>query len=333
MNRRTFLYAAAAAGASAAQARSKMGIAVTSYLSFGRPKDNLEFLEHANTLGAGGIQMPLTSTDQEYVHRLRARAEQLGMYFEAIAGLPAQDDASGFERTVAAAKEAGALVIRVNCLPGRRYENFTNLADWRKAVAQARERIDAALRIVEKRQIPLAIENHKDFTAEEMAALMHEKQSRWLGVCLDTGNNISLLDDPMATVETLAPFAITTHIKDMAVAPYADGFLLSEMTLGTGMLDMRRMVDTIRRARPETRLSLEMITRDPLKVPCLTDGYWATFPERNGIYLARTMRLVERSRNRPPLPVLTGLAREVQLRQEEDNVVSSMSYAREHLGL
>jgi sugar phosphate isomerase/epimerase len=334
MNRRTFLVTAAAAGAlTADQPRSKMGIAVTSYLSFGRPKDNLEFLEHANALGAGGIQMPLTSRDPDYIRKLRARTEQLGMYFEAIAGLtalPAKElDPAAFESTVAAAKQAGALAIRVNCLPGRRYENFTNLADWEKAVAQSHRNIDAALRIVEKHQVPLAIENHKDWTADEMAALMKEKASRWLGVCLDTGNNIALLDDPMATVETLAPFAISTHIKDMAVASYPDGFLLSEMPLGEGMLDMRRIVDTIRRARPETRLTLEMITRDPLKVPCLTDAYWATFPRRNGLYLARTLRM---ARDRP-LPVVSGLAHEAQLRLEEDNVKKSMAYARERLGL
>jgi sugar phosphate isomerase/epimerase len=217
----------------------------------------------------------------------------------------------------------------VNCLPGRRYENFTNLADWDKAVSQSHERIDAALRIVEKHQLPLAIENHKDWTAEEMAALMKSKASRWLGVCLDTGNNIALLDDPMTVVETLAPYALSTHIKDMAVAPYPDGFLLSEMPLGEGMLDMRRIVDTIRRARPETRLTLEMITRDPLKVPCLTDAYWATFPARNGLYLARTMRNV-RERT---LPVVSGLAREAQLQVEEDNVKKSLAYARDRLGL
>ena len=78
MNRRMFLATAAAAtGASAAAAaepRSKMGIAVTSYLSFGRPKDTLEFLEHANALGAGGIQMPLTSREPDYIRKLRARA-------------------------------------------------------------------------------------------------------------------------------------------------------------------------------------------------------------------------------------------------------------------
>ena len=329
MNRRTFLFTAAAAGALAAEPRSKMGIAVTSYLSFGRPKDTLEFLEHANALGAGGIQMPLTSREPDYIRKLRARAEELGMYFEAIASLPAKDGASAFESTVAAAREAGALTIRVNCLPGRRYENFTNLADWEKAVAQSRENIDAALRIVEKHQVPLSIENHKDWTAGEMVALMKEKANRWLGVCLDTGNNIALLDDPMATVEALAPFALSTHIKDMDVAPYPDGFLLSEMPLGEGMLDMRRIVDTIRRARPQTRLTLEMITRDPLKVPCLTDGYWATFPERNGLYLARTLRMVRER----PLPVVSRLAREAQLQLEEDNVKKSLSYARDRLGL
>ena len=332
MNRRTFLATAAASGAfaaAAAEPRSKMGIAVTSYLSFGRPKDTLEFLEHANALGAGGIQMPLTSREPDYIRKLRTRAEQLGMYFEAIAALPAQNDTAAFESTVAAAKQAGALAIRVNCLPGRRYENFTNLADWSKAVDQSRRNIDAALRIVEKHQVPLAIENHKDWTADEMVALMQEKAGRWLGVCLDTGNNIALLDDPMALVEALAPYAISTHIKDMAVAPYPDGFLLSEMPLGEGMLDMRRIVDTVRRARPETRLTLEMITRDPLKVPCLTDAYWATFPQRNGVYLARTLRMVrERS-----LPVVSGLSRDAQLQLEEDNVKKSLTYARARLDL
>jgi sugar phosphate isomerase/epimerase len=330
MNRRTFLATAAGAwAAAAAEPRSKMGIAVTSYLSFARPKDNLEFLEHANTLGAGGIQMPLTSREPDYIRKLRARADGFGMYFEAIASLPDKDGAAAFENTVAAAKEAGALAIRVNCLPGRRYENFTNLADWERAVSQSHERIDAALRIVEKHQVPLAIENHKDWTADEMVALMKAKASRWLGVCLDTGNNIALLDDPMAVVEALAPYAISTHIKDMGVAPYPDGFLLSEMPLGEGMLDMRRIVDTIRHARPETRLTLEMITRDPLKVPCLTDAYWATFPERNGLYLARTLRM---ARERP-LPVVSGLAREAQLQLEEDNVKKSLTYARQRLGL
>ncbi len=334
MNRRTFLATATAATAAATRAlaaepRTKMGIAVTCYMSFGHPKDTLEFLEHANTLGAGGIQMQLTSRELDYIRTLRTRAEQLGMYIEVIAALPKADDVAAFESTAKAAKQAGALAIRVNCLPGRRYENFTNLADWQKAVEQSHRNIDAALRIAEQHKVPLAIENHKDWTAAEMAALMKTKSSPWLGVCLDTGNNIALLDDPMETVETLAPFAVCSHVKDMGVAASPNGFLLSELPLGDGMLDMRRIVDTIRRARPQTRVTLEMITRDPLKVPCLTDAYWATFPDRNGLYLARTLRSV----GERPLPVVSGLPHEAQLRLEEDNVRRCLGYARAHLDL
>ncbi|MGA2589233.1 MAG: sugar phosphate isomerase/epimerase family protein [Bryobacteraceae bacterium] len=342
MNRRTFLNRgallgtaamAAAAPARAAPPHSKMGIAATSYLSFAKPIDTLEFLEHANVLGAGGIQMHLAYHEAGYAHKLRARAEQLGMYFEAMASLPEKDDSAAFEQTAVAAKEAGARAIRVNCLPGRRYENFTHLADWQRAVARSRAALDVALRIVERLQVPLAIENHKDFTAGEMAALMKEKSSRWLGVCLDTGNNIALLDDPIEAVEALAPYALATHVKDMGVEAYPDGFLLSEMPLGEGMLDMRRIVDTIHKARPETRFTLEMITRDPLKVPCLTDKYWATFPERRERYLARALRMVREQQGRQPLPVVSGLPREAQLRLEEDNVKQSLSYARGRLGL
>ncbi len=113
--------------------------------------------------------------------------------------------------------------------------------------------------------MPIAIENHKDWTLDDMSALLKAKSSEFLGVCLDTGNNVALLDDPMAVVEGLAPYAISTHFKDIAVEPYADGFLLSEVPLGEGMLDLPRIAATLAKARPATRLSVEMITRNPLK--------------------------------------------------------------------
>ena len=78
--------------------------------------------------------------------------------------------------------------------------------------------------ILEKHRLLLGLENHKDWTAEEMVALIERHSSEFLGVCLDTGNNISLLDDPMDTVAELAPFAVTTHFKDVAVKEYSEGF-------------------------------------------------------------------------------------------------------------
>ncbi len=90
----------------------------------------------------------------------------------------------------------------------------------------------------------------------------------------------------------------------------------------------------MREANPKVKFSLEMITRDPLEVPCLEDSYWATFPDRNGRFLARTLAMVAKeSRHLQPLPRYSALPKDARLRIEEDNIRSCMNYAREALDL
>ena len=89
--------------------------------------------------------------------------------------------------------------------------------------------------ILRKYRMALGIENHKGYRAAEQAAWLKRLGSEWVGVCLDFGNNLSLCEDPMETVRTLAPYTVFAHIKDMAVEEYEDGFLLSEVPMGDGM--------------------------------------------------------------------------------------------------
>jgi sugar phosphate isomerase/epimerase len=308
---------------------SKLGIATTSYMGVWRPQDTLEFLEHCHRLGAAGIQAPIRGDPVQ----LRARAQQLGMYIEAWSTLPQHGDTSAFEQSLKTAQAAGAVALRTACLGTRRYETFKSLEHWHEFVKASDESIAAALPILDRYKIPLGLENHKDWTADEMDALLERHSNQYLGVCLDFGNNISLLDDPMYVVQKLAPYTVSTHLKDMAVERYADGFLLSEVVLGNGFLDLPRMIALVRQSRPETRFSLEMITRDPLKVPCLNDDYWITFPDRNGLYLARTLKLVEKQHSPQPLPRVSQLNHDQQLHTEEENVVACMRYANAHLNL
>lgn len=315
MTRRAFVAAAALLPAAA---RARMGIATTCYMSFRRFKDTLEFLEHANSIGAAGIQSSLTSLEPDYLAKVEKRAKDLGMYIEVMSGLP-RADMSQFVRTMEAAKKIGALCVRSACLSGRRYETFSTLEEWRKFVADSHAAIARAVPVAEKVKLPLALENHKDWTAEEFVAIMRKYQSPYLGVCLDTGNNVALLDDPMDVVERLLPYTVSTHIKDMGVAPAPDGFLLSEVPVGTGMLDIPKIVSMV---PSRVTLTLEMITRDPLRVPAFTDKYWATFPDRNGLALARTMRMVQAKASK--LPVLSNLSRDEQLKAEHENVLTCL---------
>ena len=307
-----------------------MGICTTSYLSFWKPKDTLEFLEHCHSLGAAGIQSAINGD----IPKIRARAEELGMFVEAMIPLPKGKDTAQFQQAVMDAKAVGASCARSAALSGRRYETFASLTEWQTFVSRSLESIAAAVPVLEKQRFSLALENHKDWTLDEMLAVFKNHSSEYLGACIDFGNNISLLDDPLAVVEKLAPYAVTTHVKDMGVEEWKDGFLLSEMQLGEGYLDVARMVAAVRSARPKARFIVEMITRDPLEIPCLTPKYWATMPDRNGAYLARTLQVVQKEGHRlQALPRVSQLNREAQLRLEDENVRICLNYAREKLAL
>ena len=164
-------------------------------------------------------------------------------------------------------------------------------------------------------------------------SLADELARRNLGACVDFGNNVSLLEDPLATTETLAPFAVTTHLKDMAVRPYERGFELSEVPLGEGFLPLARIVDVLRRAKPGLHFCLEMITRDPLKVPYRDDVYWVTYGRRDPARVAAFEKAVLSKASAAPLPRITGLSPEAMQAAEDDNVRKCAAYAKGTLGL
>lgn len=334
MTRRTFVAAAAGAMASRAAppARSAMGFSPDCFV-IARPSRNVhDYIQYAYDRGAGGVQGLLASIEPDYIRGIRDRCEKLGMYLEITLQLP-KDDSDTFEKYMAAAKEAGARCLRSVCLSGRRYETFNSLAEFQTFAKESKARLTRAVRVAEKLKFPIGLENHKDWTIDEMVPLLKSYSSEYLGACIDWGNNISLLDDPLELAGRLAPFSINSHIKDMAVEEYADGFLLAEVPLGQGILPLKQMLNIIVAARPNTKISLDMLTRNPLLIPCLTEKYWATFPDRNGVYLARTLRMVRTNKPKKPLVYMEKLTQEERLQFEQDNIRQCVDFARDGLGL
>ena len=126
---------------------SKMGIASTSFMgaqipgSPARPgagtapatnaprpqgRDAYAFLEKCHALGAGGVQTGLNGDLQ----KVRARADELGMYLEGMVSIPRNGDMSVLEKSLADCKAAGVTVARAAMLGGRRYATFTTRAEW-----------------------------------------------------------------------------------------------------------------------------------------------------------------------------------------------------------
>lgn len=291
------------------------------------------FLDHARSLRVSGVQVGFGVLDDVAADALRERARAASMYLEGIVALPRdQAGLERFEAEVRTARRAGAKVVRTVLLSGRRYETFADMAAFRRFAESSAHALKLAAPVVARYDIRLAVENHKDWRADELIRVLRQTGNDHVGVCLDTGNSIALLEDPMEVIDALSPLAFTTHFKDMALEEYRDGFLLSEVPLGEGILDLPRVIATLRAARADIRLNLEMITRDPLKVPCLTERYWTTFPDLSGIHVARALSLVRSHRRDQPLPRISHKPVEEQLRAEEENIRRCLAFGRERLG-
>lgn len=321
--------------------RQLLGLVIHSYWirrskpllpDFGSVAEPLEFIEAAAKVGALGIQTKLSGLDSASLSKFRDVVEQRGLYVEGTIGLPKDEsDVARFEVEVVSSKQAGATVLRTVCMSGRRYEVFTSAEQFRNFAEQSWKSLALVEPIAAKHHVRLAVENHKDWRVDEMIGWLKRLCSEHVGVCLDTGNSIALLEEPHAVVEAFAPWTFTTHFKDMAVAESDDGFWLSEVPFGDGFLDLKRMVATLRKAKPDVKFNLEMITRDPLPIPCLTPKYWATLGDVPARELAEMLARVRRHQHRQPLPAITPLSHAEQLRVEANNILRCMKFASENL--
>jgi 3-oxoisoapionate decarboxylase len=297
----------------------------------------IEMIDWAHENGYGGLEARLPPADPEAAHKFRNKLETYNMRAIFDIPLPANEAAlPAFDAKVKAAAESGAYGLHA-ALTQRRYEEFSDFATFWARFETTKATVARAEPVLAKYKVRLALENHKGWRSLEQAAWMKQLGSPWVGVHFDFGNNIALCEHPTETMNNLLPYIFSAHIKDMAVAPYDDGFLLSEVLLGDGLLDLKGMVTTLRQHDPNMMFDLEMITREPLKIPVYTQKYWATFDDPRsplpGHDLAKTLDMVRKNPPRKPLPHTTGLSPEAALKLEDDNNRESLEYARKNLDL
>jgi 3-oxoisoapionate decarboxylase len=328
-------------GAAAPLTAPKMGGAPTAFSlrsrgarGGGQPFD---LIDHCKSIGLAGVQTNPPSTDPAEIKKFRARLEAANMHLVCDLRFAKQDtDLANVEAQIKACKDAGAVMFHA-AMTGRRYEDFDAVEPWKQMFETCQKQVQAVEPLLKKYQMKLAIENHKGWRAPENVAWLKRLGSPWVGICLDFGNNLSLCEDPMDTLKTLLPYIFFAHIKDMAVEPYEDGFLLSEVPMGEGILDLKQMVQLLRQKDPNMIFDLEMITRDPLKIPIYTPKYWATFDDAvspiPGRDVAKITALLQKNKPKKPLPKVTGLSPEAAVKLEDDYNNQCIAYAKQNLAL
>jgi 3-oxoisoapionate decarboxylase len=296
-----------------------------------------DILEHCHTLGLGVVRLNVPPGGPDAVSAIRKKLDAYGM--RCIVSVPPPRTDAGlaaYDTAIGAAREMGAATTHAS-FTARRYEEFDTFEAFKTSFEAHKKSVERAEPVLRKYKMKLAIENHKGWRAAEHAAWVKQVGSEYVGVCYDFGNNIALCEEPAETYRLLAPLTFYVSFKDMAVAPYEEGFLLSEMALGEGILDIPGMVKGLQQRDPNMIFALEMITRAPLRIPVFTKKYWATFDDTYsplpGRDLARVLEIVRNTQLKKPLTTTAGLSPAEALKLEDNLINRSIAYARKNLTL
>ncbi len=204
-----------------------------------------DFLDFAKELGVDGVSLEscfFPSFDREYLADLKAKLDQYGFDRVYAWGHPdglergqKPEEYEAMVRSIDYAVAIGADVMRVVG------SSFT----WRKEphgpqVAALIEQFRRAVPLAEQAGVKMAVENHIDFTGDEMVEMIEAVDSPNFGINFDTGNFLRLLDDPIKGMEKLAKYTFATHIKDLKINPDAapdDWYFFSSAPVGDGLID------------------------------------------------------------------------------------------------
>jgi sugar phosphate isomerase/epimerase len=99
--------------------------------------------------------------------------------------------------------------------------------------------------------VKFAIENHKDLFCWQTRQVIDSAGNEFVGSYLDTGNPVFVMEDPLATVETLGPVAVMLHLRDSVVYESRGGIAVQWVPLGEGVwISKRSLPGPVRFADP-----------------------------------------------------------------------------------
>ena len=225
-----------------------------------------DFLRRAHELGVDGVSIEscfVPDCGALYLGRVREMLDGFGLdrvwawgHPDGLAGGTNPAAYADMIRNLEYARAIGATVMRVvgSSLRFRREPHAPQLERLARMFSEA-------VKQAERFGIRLAVENHIDFTADEMLQLLAEVGSPFLGINFDTGNFLRLQDDPVTGMEKLARHVLATHVKDLRVRPGVatdEWYCLSSVPVGDGVVDNMRLAQMLADVGYEGFLAVEI---------------------------------------------------------------------------
>ncbi len=291
-----------------------------------------QFLDYAASLGFQLVHFSegrfLGGLDEDHLRRVKDHADRLGLALE-VGMMSICPTSHRFDPARGTAEEPITRMLQVARTLGSPLVRAF-LGDWRDRPME--RHIEAAipvLRAVRNRVadagVKLAIENHAgDLQARELKILIEAAGTDFVGACLDSGNPVWALEDPFLTLETLAPYVLTTHIRDSALWEEPEGIAFQWMAVGEGTIGIDRWIARFAELCPGRPLSFEIITGRPPTLHRVWDPeFWRAFPSTPAWEFSRFLRLARAGSAPPPQPASSAESDRAALER-------SVEWCREH---
>jgi sugar phosphate isomerase/epimerase len=332
--------AAADAPAAAAQPKLKLGFDNFSVRAMGWKAPAL--LDYAASLHLDTILISdldaYESLEDKHLKEVKAKADDLGIqihtgtwsicptskFFKTKWGTAEEHLALG----IRVAQALGSPVIR--CILGMGDDRKSaggieaRIADTVKTCLACRSRaVDAGVKI--------AVENHAgDMQAWELVSLIEAAGKDYVGATLDAGNAVWTFEDPLASLETLAPYVATTGIRDSMVWESSDGAVVQWTAMGEGLVDWKHYFERFAVLCPTVPVQLEILSGFPRPVPFLHDDFWRVWPKARASDLAKFVAMAKRGK---PIPPYKSSDPKAEQEFQKSELERSVRYCRTVLGL
>lgn len=202
-----------------------------------------------------------------YLHDVRQLAKDLDLYLEWGNGQHVPMDLSSYS-SKAILKSNTRAVIEAYKLEARIIRSCSGgLMRWNRDAPDTMVFLKSAARELKKQAqlfrdhgVILAIETHFEFTTFELLRLFEMCEvapGDYLGICLDTMNLLTMLEDPVAGTERVLPWVVSTHIKDGGIISDAEGITTFPAPVGNGIVDFDGIIKLLQSQNREIFLSVE----------------------------------------------------------------------------
>jgi len=245
--------------------------------------------------------------DEAFLRELRRRADERGLYLEWGGAHHIPVDTRRWTPkdllpiNAAAARQAAALGARVvrACSGGlmrwsdKAPPTETMLLEMTRAL-RAQEAVWTDLKVV------LAIELHFEFTTFELLRVFEmcgAEPGGWLGICLDTMNLLTMLEEPVAGTERILPWVVATHIKDGALTLSPQGLVSFPTAIGAGLVDFERVCRRLATLERDVRLSIED-HGGSFDIPIHDPTFLSRFPDLTVQELGQLVRMAQEGERR-----------------------------------